>query len=1069
MADFFFFTEPSKLNDQIAAQAFGAVDENQFRIGNMFSATADAKAFAITDGLVLVQQIGTTNKYNIVLKPSQQPDLSLPKIDYIIYKGIKKSSIITGSKVAAASKNDLTSVIHAGAQQWYAADGLSVPSTEPAANTSLGLGYSATNSDPDFVIEDSATLDSVFYSSNAITLPFAFGGNYIGDFDSSGEIGIVVVFEKIGYKPTFKIARELQSTMTFDPLPSSPSNAEIFKRKNEKERVLSYADSTAFFGAFNGLGIKVFDGSAFVSKNGDELYNEVVSKHFNKNIIYLDIRNDSDDFFNYYENYGDTIEWSLDNSENMVSVDYLRNDKWPILTIDDTSGSSEFSAGNINKVIKVAVQRGDNEIPLLYYKRAFKNDLGFELPKGKDRFLTPTIEDDKVSFEHIVPYVTAGRANANYFQLRNIRRVKNNEDPADNFPTQGFSIPKNGHLDGLFPIFDMTVPFDESTDRCYSKIYYDVSFIDKENVNGAQYTANLGIGKDTLITTFIATPSKYNLNIQQNVDDKIPLSGFEGPESTLFLFELNNQIQSVKLVRSQFKIAGTTHEYLRFDKQTIGTHDQIENYKFEDVSILAMTNQQFQELEQLKVQEFPIGYKIHLGVENIVVGIDDNGISYTKFEYVLRGIKEDGNGEIIRHSASPSPAMIVYTDEEILDYEYVRNYEESIGYDNFQDVGNGIRYEDFFIDKQPEISQIAKKFKAQLDNIDTSSETLFEQIRSLVSATGKSLWGAGVNFVQDNPNNPDDRPLYWARLQMTVTIKQHVLFKEDFEANLQVKKGSKLSQVIDLFEETSRNYSGVSFTNAPVGTKKILITGFDPFFLNPAPPFNDNIRQSNPSGVAALSLHKTITDNGLGYIESMVVPVRYPDFDGSQKSNEGQGDGIVEKYIGSFIGVADMIITMSQDGNFGDYNIDQYATKTRGGSIIDNLNFVRTALSDSVAQGDEWIITKLPTEFIQDPVKEDFTYIDNLADYNSSTLKDGSVVPPMQNQKMYRGPGGNYLSNEIFYRVAKLRKASSNPDFPTGHFHVSNLQASGGDFNPSDAEQLVEIIKEAVDNGVTGI
>ncbi|WP_147129047.1 hypothetical protein [Subsaximicrobium wynnwilliamsii] len=1055
------------MTNQTEYQSFGAIDENNYRLGNMFSISSDAKAFAITDGLILVQQIGTTDRYNIILKPSVEPDLNLPKISYIIYKGIKKSSLISGDKVAAPINNDLTKFIHASAEQWYAADGVPVPDTEPAASTSLGLEYSASNPDTEFTTEDPDELDKVFYSSDSLTLPFAFASNYIGDFDSSGDIGLTIIFEKIGYRPTFKIARELDSIMTFDPLSGSPTQAESFALKDKKEVVLSYIDSSAFFGAFNGLGLKVFNGTGFTNKNGDALFNDVISKHFNKNSIYLDIRNESNDSFNYLENYGDTIKLSLDNSTTFIPLDYTRNNKWPILLINDTAPDSEFSENNTNKIIKVNLPRGDNEIPLVYYKRAFKNDLGLVLPDGKKQFLTPAIEDEETSFEEIIPYVTNGSANSNYFQLRYIRRVRNNENPINNFPTKGFSIFQNGYLDGLFPIFDMAIPFEQDSGKSYSKIYYDVKFIDKANINGNQFTANLGIGKDSVYTTFISYPSNYNLNIRQNNDDKIPLSGFEGPVSSLFLLELNNQIQSIKIVKSEFKINGSVQEYIRFENQTTFSDTETENYTFEDVSILALTNQEFQDLEQLKNQEFPVDYKVNLGVTNIEVGTDDEGKAYTKFEYVLRGLKEDGSGNIVRHSASPSPAMVVYTDEKVLGSEYVRNYEEAIGYDNFQDAAAGLRYEDFFINKQPGIKRVVDDFINELYNSESSSTLFFDAIKSLVSITGKTLWNTAVNSVQANLNSPDDRPLYWARLKIAVFIKQHPLFKGDIDVNSRVIEDSDLSQIISLFEETSRNYTGVNFSSAGTA-KKILVVGFDPFFLdenNPVLSGSSNILHSNPSGISVLSMNSINTANGIGYIQSMIVPVRYTDFDSDLNPSMGEGKGIIENYIGKLLNNVDMIITLSRDGAPSDYNIDKYATQNRVGNVPCNLNFVREPDSDSITDTSKWIESNLPNELVLSPeVEFDFTYVDS-----TGITKDGSVDEPDPNEKMTRGSGGSYLSNEIFYRVARLREMISIDKPKTGHFHVSKFQEANEDLIFSRAKALVDIVKKAIDDGATGL
>ncbi len=54
---FHFFTEPSKLQNQTSGQAFGAIDENNYKLGNMLKASSNAKAFAITSGAVVVSDL----------------------------------------------------------------------------------------------------------------------------------------------------------------------------------------------------------------------------------------------------------------------------------------------------------------------------------------------------------------------------------------------------------------------------------------------------------------------------------------------------------------------------------------------------------------------------------------------------------------------------------------------------------------------------------------------------------------------------------------------------------------------------------------------------------------------------------------------------------------------------------------------------------------------------------------------------------------------------------------------------------------------------------------------------
>jgi hypothetical protein len=1064
----YFFTEHLKIQDQNLNQAFGAIDINQYRLGNMFSAVSGEtpKAFAITDGQVLVQKIDGTNKYSIVLKPTIQPDLNFPKIDYIIYKGIKEDSLISGSLVAPTTENDLTRIIHENATAWYAAKNPSetVPATEPDANRSLGLVYNATSVEPDYLKLDSAPLSDAFFATNGITLTTVFGGNYIGNFDTSGDFGIIIVFEKIGFQPTFKLARELDSLLTLAPLGNSPTNADVFQRKHKKEEILAFIDSCAFFGAFSVSEIKVYNGTSFESKTADSLYTEVISKHFNKNKIYIDIRNDFEDSFNYYENYNNTIKWSLDNSNTLIDVNYYRNFGWPILVINDEQISTEFSSTNINKIIKLSFPSLDQTM-LVYFKKVFRNELEFNEVNDK-LFINPVLTNGYFSIEDLKVPKSIDRSISNYFQIKILTNaISSNAVPT--LAVSGFQIPRKTYLDNLFPVFDMTIPFDATSGKSLLKVYYDSNFVDKKYINNSNYTSNIGIAKDNNFVTLISFPNKYNLNIKQNKDDKMPLSGMEGVSGSLFLLELDNKVNSIKLVKSKFTIDSVDIEFLKFvpETTTVLEPDSEESvglttdkFTFDDVTVLALTTAEYDVLLQLKNTEFTDDYKVYLGIHNIVTDVDDNGITYTKFEYCLRSLKNDGSGNITVHEAFPTTPIISYTDSKLNGIEYERNYEEAIGYDNFQ--SGTLRYEDYFISLQSPIETIVNEFEQKLNNVDLKSVNLFKEIKSLVKTKSKALWQAAYNYVQSHPTQPDDRPLYWARLKMAVIIKQHPYFLGDLDVNSQIIAGSQLNEIITLFEENSRNYKGVDFSAAPAGAKKILITGFDPFFLNPS---GGNILQSNPSGCACLSLHAQNTFNNIGYVQGMIVPVRFRDFDSSKTDEGGPGEGIIEKYIQPYLSQVDMVVTISQSLP-GHYDIDKYATVTRG-DVPDNLNHSRTLLSRSIEIDDlslEWIYTSLPNTFINPPVQYNLSFKDSNGDFH-----DGST-PPVVGERMNYGPGGSYLSNEIFYRVAKLRQ-NINPALPTGHFHISKIQNNNEDFNGTAAQDLVNIVKNAFNNAVTGL
>ena len=237
MADFFFFTDAELLQEQEAALSFGVVDKNNYKIDSMHTASGTPKAYAVTSGKVLVQEVkDNPNLVNVVLKPLNQPDLNLPVIEYIIYKGILKSSLIVGEKVAPATMNNFTAQVHGDIVLFYENFlKVPVPDNQPKANETLGLNYKSDATDENYIATDDTALNKAFYNSeiNGSPLQNVKAGMHIGDV-SSTKFGILVSFEKVGYIPTFKLARELDSAITLVDINESSTNAEKFKRKHNK-------------------------------------------------------------------------------------------------------------------------------------------------------------------------------------------------------------------------------------------------------------------------------------------------------------------------------------------------------------------------------------------------------------------------------------------------------------------------------------------------------------------------------------------------------------------------------------------------------------------------------------------------------------------------------------------------------------------------------------------------------------------------------------------------------------------------------------------------------------------
>ncbi|WP_025742866.1 type VI secretion system tube protein TssD [Aquimarina pacifica] len=362
---------------------------------------------------------------------------------------------------------------------------------------------------------------------------------------------------------------------------------------------------------------------------------------------------------------------------------------------------------------------------------------------------------------------------------------------------------------------------------------------------------------------------------------------------------------------------------------------------------------------------------------------------------------------------------------------YRRNYEELIGLFATSNAGTKEpvkNYENKFITSSQSINKIVDEFITSVTKEDVTLST----IKSLVLDKASALWDAAVADVQKG--KLDDRPLYWARNKMQTWLKRCPVFKNqiDLDASI-VKKGTQLEDIITLFEEKSRNYTGIDFSKA--GTKKkVLITGFDPFQLD----FNFikyGIGPStfNPSGYVALKLHNGF-DNC--YIQTCILPVKYEDFDKK----------VVENIIKSNINKVDLIMTTSLNGGNPKFDIEKYAVKYRSGST-DNM-YIGTSINggndsrfSQLISGQDHYETSLPIKSLFKGTKE--------------ITIEGNTVRYDETKSPIKGSGGSYLSNEIMYRSTKLRD-ELNLNKPVGHFHIGNLKKI------QNNTIIIKVIKEVI-------
>ncbi|MGW2675987.1 pyroglutamyl peptidase [Streptomyces sp. NPDC001436] len=337
----------------------------------------------------------------------------------------------------------------------------------------------------------------------------------------------------------------------------------------------------------------------------------------------------------------------------------------------------------------------------------------------------------------------------------------------------------------------------------------------------------------------------------------------------------------------------------------------------------------------------------------------------------------------------------------------------------------------------------------------------------LLDAWGEALWQAAVNRAQgrrpggDLPDR-DDRPLYWTRLAMTVQLDA---WRPGFTVDRVALKAR--------FEDASRGLTDNEFRGT-WGVRRIFVSGFDPFGLDA------ELRRANPSGSAALQLNGrriTLADGTVAEIRTVVLPVRYADFDA----------GIVERAYGPRLAAgprsADMITSISQ-GYPGLFTLEAWAGRNRSADPYpDNVRALsggtpeHPATAPGLGPGAEFLRTSLPTEAMT-AVQAPFPVRLNTS---VTEIPAGEAAPvdredgPTPGSRAVAGGGGGYLSNEVAYRSNRLR-LELRPSVPGGHLHTPVLsglpaddsQLTGPEFERNEAAITTEVLEVLRASGAPG-
>ncbi|WP_434939944.1 hypothetical protein ACRWQN_04720 [Shewanella sp. HL-SH8] len=328
-------------------------------------------------------------------------------------------------------------------------------------------------------------------------------------------------------------------------------------------------------------------------------------------------------------------------------------------------------------------------------------------------------------------------------------------------------------------------------------------------------------------------------------------------------------------------------------------------------------------------------------------------------------------------------------------------------------------------------------------NNKLSSATDELAITQMVANEGHLLWLQAVKDVQSG--HTDDRALYWSRLMMRESLKTQRVGYNIAPWQREI--------LVSAIEKTSRGFSDIHFkTDTRI---KILLTGFDPFFLD------KDIGQSNPSGVTALALDGYQFNIGgkIAQIETVMIPVRFADFD----------KGIIESLLTPIYrdNSVDMIFTVSMGRE--QFDIERFPARNRSADAPDNLNVLTGAsktnplppmLNNQPLTGPEFVEFSLPIAAMQKE-KGHWQVNDN---HQVSTIDRGQFeaksLNELQNETSVEGSGGGYLSNEISYRSILLMQQFGR-NIPVGHIHTPKVKGYDSQAEHDIVEQIKVMITAA--------
>lgn len=1022
------WADMSLVSPQTAANAYGPdsiLPTQKFRVTSVFSPSgaAPVPAYAAFTGTIFLQRDAVDNtKVNLLLKPLQQSRIGFTPVKYFVYRGLRLSDFLKGSSAAdeliVRAKTGTEPPFITYLQDVYTQ--LQADSGAAAAPlSSSALGWRPGTQLP------TDKVDRYFFASDAdFQLPVVPMGMQLGSFagGAANRFGVEIVLEEGLYQPDLAWAR--RGEYVIDLSVGGPYTPAQLNEK--REEVLNYIDPAAYYGLHFQAGIQTPD-AASPTKKGSALFTYAMQPFATKHNVYLDIRNESGYSLDYYGNYddgaGNHVRVGFD--EAGLAPSPYATSGWPVLIRPVRSGQTTDSTP-----VLLQLRINDNIRPLVFVEWSelisessadkFVADIDLVELGATDwtktiEFATQNVVDSALPAQKVP---VAEVVKIHYFRLLNPNTVW----PADVVQTTAYHQNVFGPLEtpDLFTAPGSDISWVSAQDK---------RFIDNSAaaVTPFAYVAERGVAHESDRVIFWASASdRFNTAANDFAD----LKGITAGVSTKGnFFEVAYLFRGLGLEIVTVKEGATERKLIKF------TRVDLTGMAPENILLLGLMEAEVTTLTGLA--GFSTRHERTVQLEEVAGSpfTDAAGKVYRKFKVKVQGQDNvTGAFKVAQPSDAGQPNIHVYSSDgfvfvsaafgaaQPVPVEYVPSTEEFV-----------IRKEAATIDPVtqavPAIATWLNDFEAQVAGItnDTSAGTI---LQNLATTAADDLFALAVTHAKANF---DDLVLYYTRIRGRYSLRHHPYY---------LGKDAEREATTLIYENLSRNLSNLSFAAAGAGHKKILLLGLDVDYLF--------YKDKDAATVCALALDNENLVSGAvnARVRSAVLPRRY----------DLLKNGMLETALKPFFTANSihMVIVIGLDSIGGNFDVERIASRHQG-HHFDNENDVPDGEIGTTAAFKPFYETSVPVAaMVPGPFGAGQTiYYDESASSSMTDKLHPTKGGANGNANSYpiadltggplEGSGGDFIPNELFYRLCHLKATTAGCTVKVGMLTVPKPEnASGG-------------------------